>query len=56
MNECEGCFTYDSKINECREGLPISDECPCGGCLIKMMCKEACGLFLETLIHSRLGD
>ena len=47
---------YVPPFNECGEGLPISDECPCGGCLIKMMCKEACDLFLETLIHSRLGE
>ncbi len=51
VNECDGCVLlsyYRGGDCFCNK----IDECPCKACLVKVMCKEACG---DLQIHFRLA-
>ncbi len=48
IRSCEGCLAYDSIKDECNEGFPNPDKCPCRECLVKVMCLVACAVFLDT--------
>ncbi len=48
IESCDGCLAYDSIKDECNEGFPNPDRCPCRECLVKVMCLIACTVFLDT--------
>ena len=49
---CKGCFTYMREPGCAYGSLPEccgvhSYDCPCTKCIIKVMCAEACGPFMD---------
>ena len=50
---CDGCYTQNSHKNcEYKESKTI---CPCGNCLIKCICVDACASFREFLYGIKNG-
>ncbi len=41
---CEGCHGINHKTRSCFVKSDLEDykDCPCGGCLVKVMCSEVC--------------
>jgi hypothetical protein len=52
---CEGCLTYNQRIKKdfTSRVCPFLDDhpCPCSNCIIKMMCRAECDLY----VNFRLG-
>ncbi len=40
--KCRGCYTYGDSCTPCTVNGLNSDPCPCGICLVKMICKTGC--------------
>lgn len=44
---CIGCFSYNSKDEECAHCFVMPICCPCQKCLVKSMCHKPCEKFEE---------
>ena len=40
--QCKGCYTYGDNAVPCTVNGLNSFPCPCGTCLVKMVCKIGC--------------
>ncbi len=47
MKHCKGCYTLDDCGIVDRKD---ADECPCGTCLIKMICDKMCSYYSTFLL------
>ena len=56
MKSCEGCYSYGK--NDCvyvaYRTEKVTIECPCGICLIKVVCARACDEYEDFVIKIRL--
>lgn len=42
---CKGCTSYKKKCIKDLSDKPLN--CPCGNCVVKVMCGEVCSLYIQ---------